>query len=292
MDLPASVADLGEQLRGGYDVMPDRALFCDANVFAAERERIFGRPLMAVDHISRLAGDGHYFRCDAAPRSIILVRDKGGTLRALRNLCLHAGYPICDAEDGAGERLICPYHGWEYSLEGRLVEPELSARIDPVRLRLASYPVHVRNGLIFVDLSGNADAVDESTDAVPAWLTDATVVRRARYSTTWNWKFLHNFLRTSPHLLFDNRTDPQIEFGPLSFMVTQSNRAVLLRVIPRFAEQTELQVIEITAQDAPAETDDADRRDLLAEELRRAEPSAVRLDQRFAGWYWSLMTAV
>jgi nitrite reductase/ring-hydroxylating ferredoxin subunit len=290
MDLPASVAALGEQLRAGYNLVPDTALFCDANVFAAERERIFGRPLMAVDHVSRLTGD-HYFGCDAAPRSIILVCDEGGNLRALRNLCLHAGYPICDGEDGAGERLICPYHGWEYSLDGRLVEPELSARIDPARLRLASYPVHVRKGLIFVDFSGNADAVDGSTDAVPAWLTDATVVRRTRYNTTWNWKLLHILLRSSPHLFCDNQPDAQIEFGPLSFMMTRSNRAVLLRVIPRFAEQTELQVIEMTAQDGPAEADGADRTDLLAEELRRADPSAAWFDHRFAGWYWSLMSA-
>src|SRR5438552_10951684 len=130
MDLPASIAALGEQLRGADEITPDPALFLDANVFAAERERIFVRPVIAVDHETRLSADRYFFRCDAVPRSLIVTRDADGRLHALRNLCIHAGYPVCDAEEGSGERLICPYHGWEYTLDGRLVEPELSSRID------------------------------------------------------------------------------------------------------------------------------------------------------------------
>ena len=80
---------------------------------------------------------GSWFRCDAAARSILVTREAGGRLNALRNVCIHAGYPVCEAEEGAAERLMCPYHGWEYALDGRLVEPELSSRIDPSRLRLA-----------------------------------------------------------------------------------------------------------------------------------------------------------
>ena len=83
----------------------------------------------------------------------MLTRDAEGTLRALRNVCIHAGYPVCEAEEGPADRLICPYHGWEFAADGRLLEPDLSRRIDPARLRLASHPVCVQDGLIFVDLS-------------------------------------------------------------------------------------------------------------------------------------------
>src|SRR5436305_9136532 len=143
MDLPPSVAGLGEQLRGSGEIEPDPALFSDPQVFAAERERIFQRCVIAADHETRLSEDRRWFRCDAAPSSILVTREAGGRLHALRNVCIHAGYPVCDAEEGAAERVICPYHGWEYALDGRLVEPELSARIDPARLRLRSYPICV-----------------------------------------------------------------------------------------------------------------------------------------------------
>jgi nitrite reductase/ring-hydroxylating ferredoxin subunit len=291
MDLPASVTALGEQLRGAEEIVPDPALFCDADVFAAERERIFVRPLMAVDHATRLPEGGRYFRCDAAPRSIIVTRGNGDRLHALRNVCIHAGYPVCDAEEGSAERLICPYHGWGYTLDGRLVEPELSSRIDPSRLRLAEYPVHIRNGLILVDLSGKTEAVEQGADAVPAWLIAARVTGRARYSTTWNWKFLHQYLHSSPHLFFDGAPDSCLELGPLSTLIVRSHWAVLLRVIPRFAEQTDFQLIEMVKPDAPAKAASATGLDTVADGLRRADTAASWFDRRFADWYWSLMSA-
>ena len=55
MDLPASVTALGEQLGGTGEIMPDPALFSEAAVFAAERERIFALPWIAADHATRLA---------------------------------------------------------------------------------------------------------------------------------------------------------------------------------------------------------------------------------------------
>ena len=291
MDLPASVTALGEQLREAADIAPDPSLFGDADVFAAERERIFSRPLMAVDHETRLAMDAHYFRCEAGPRSVLVTRENGGRLHALRNVCIHAGYPVCDAEEGPAERLICPYHGWEFALDGRLVEPNFSSRIDPSRLRLTEYPVLVRNGLIFLDLSGKSAAVEECAEVVPAWLAAARVTGRARYNTAWNWKFLRHFLRSSPHLFLEDSPDACLEFGPLSSMLVQSDRAFLLRVIPKFAAQTDFQVIEMVAGDPPEKHASATGLDVVSDGLRRADTALSWFDRDFADWYWSLMTA-
>jgi nitrite reductase/ring-hydroxylating ferredoxin subunit len=288
MDLPASVTALGEQLRGAGNIMPDPALFDSADVFAAERERIFIRPWVAADHETRLSEDGRYFRFEAATRSVIVTRDDEGRLHALRNVCIHAGYPVCDAEEGPAQRLICPYHGWEYTLDGRLVEPALT-RIDPARLQMTRYPVNVRNGLIFVDPSGKIEAFEEIANSVPAWLADARVMHRARYNTKWNWKFVHHFLRSSPHLFFDASPDGCLEFGPLSLMFVRSQRAALLRVIPKFAEQTDFQVIQMVAADAPEEA--AAPADAVAEALRGTDASQCWFDRRFGDWYWSLMSA-
>jgi nitrite reductase/ring-hydroxylating ferredoxin subunit len=293
MDLPDSVIDLGERLRGEGAIVPDPALFSDPQVFAAERERIFQRCLLALDHETRLSEAVHWFRCDAPPRSILVTKGSGGRLHALRNVCIHAGYPVCDAEEGAAERLICPYHGWEYALDGKLVEPELSSRIDPSRLRLRSYPVCVVNGLILVDGSGASEVVANPPNSLPAWLSAARVVRRTRYVTQWNWKYLHRFLHSSPQLLLAGAADHCHEFGLLSWVYLQSGRAVLLRIIPKFAEQTDVQVIEMIDGEAAhgAETDTAS--DLLTEQqLRNAEPSPSWFDRDFAQRYWVSMSAV
>ena len=296
MDLPASVTALGEQLGGSGEVVPDPALFNEPSVFAAERERIFTRPWIAADHVTRLADDGRYFRFDADSRSIIVTRDSEGRLHALRNVCIHAGYPVCDAEEGSGERLMCPYHGWEYALDGRLVEPELSSRIDPSRLRLTSYRVCVRDGLLFVaPLAG--PACDENiAGPLPAWLSDSKVTKRQCYNTTWNWKYLLNFLGCQSPRFFSGPTDAHghdscVEFGPLSRIMLNSQRAVLVRVIPKFAARTDLQLIEIASRDAPAETVFPAVDDPVADGLHRADvPSSSELDRKFFSWYWSLMS--
>jgi len=299
MDLPASVAAIGEQLGGAGEIAPDPALFHHADVFAAERVRIFARPWSAVDHATRLTEDGRFFRFDADSRSIIVTRDGEGRLHALRNVCIHAGYPVCDAEDGSAERLMCPYHGWEYALDGRLVEPVFSSRIDPSRLRLTSYRVCIREGLFFVDTSGGPAPDDDIAGPIPAWVAAGRVTKRARYSTTWNWKFVLDFMRRRPDLFFDELCDDTddhlcVEFGPLSWMIARSSQAALLRVIPRFAERTDFQLIRITAAGEPGNTAPAASVDPVAHALESAgEITAAnwssRLDQHFFAWYWPLM---
>jgi len=70
-----------------------------------------------------------------------------------------------------------------------------------------------------------------------------------------------------------------------------SQRAVLVRVIPKFAARTDLQLIEIASRDAPAETVFPAVDDPVADGLHRADvPSSSELDRKFFSWYWSLMS--
>ena len=303
MELPESVAAIGERLGGTGAIVADPQLLHAADVFAAERDRIFLRPWVAVDHQSRIDQPGRYIRFDAATRSILLTRDAEGCLRALRNVCIHAGYPVCEAEEGSADRLICPYHGWEFAADGRLVEPDLSSRIDPARLRLATHPVCVRDGLIFVDpsrpatASGEVDEAPVTPDAAAGWLGDGNVTNRTRYNTDWNWKLALQFLKSSPHLFADDPGESIscCEFGPLSLMMVQPQHAALLRVIPKSAERTDIQLVRIEAKAANLTTPATDGLDRVGDALRQAgDAEAVgrssELDRRFFSWYWSLMS--
>jgi phenylpropionate dioxygenase-like ring-hydroxylating dioxygenase large terminal subunit len=83
-------------------------------------------------------------------RSIALYRGHDGALRALENRCAHRQLKL-----SAGEvnecNLTCAYHGWSYNGEGRVVQipHELFGREMP-SLRVPSYPVKVRYGLIWI----------------------------------------------------------------------------------------------------------------------------------------------
>jgi len=66
---------------------------------------------------------------------------------------------------------------------------------------------------------------------------------------------------------------------------------VLVRVIPKFVERTDLQLIELASEDAPAPTPSPSADDPVAEGLREARvPSSSDLDRKFFSWYWSLMS--
>ena len=95
------------------------------------------------------------------------------------------------------------------------------------------------------------------------------MTRRARYNTNWNWKYLRHFLQSSPHLFFDGLPDERHEVGPLALLFAQSRRAVLLRVIPKFAEQTDFQLIEMMAGENRRSAEPETGSDPLAERLTR-----------------------
>jgi nitrite reductase/ring-hydroxylating ferredoxin subunit len=94
-----------------------------------------------------------------------IVRWDGDQMYALRNVCPHAGGPVCAgrlgpkivAEPGAqlelavDERcptLTCAWHGWEFDArDGRALAPGS-------RLRVRTYLVRIDGGTVLVDLGG------------------------------------------------------------------------------------------------------------------------------------------
>ena len=295
MELPDSIKSLGEQVEAGGPVTPAPEFFEAYPVFAAEVAQLFTRPWLAVDHVSRLAEDGDYFRADVGSRSVVLVREAGDRVHALRNACLHAGYRVCEEESGRGDHLFCQYHGWSYALDGRLTDPLLRPELtDRSRFRLPHYAMRIERGLILVDLSAVAPeppppgAVD--LGAVPDDFTAASVTGRKRYSATLNWKYLRQWLWTSPELVFDGKDCGEVvEFGPLSFVALRGDEAALVRLCPRFPGHTDVELVRLSLAAAPAPVQNG--ADPLEEQLRQhaeavaASPLAV-LDRRFYEWYW------
>lgn len=288
--LPDSITSIGEQLDAGGDIAPPPELFQDRGVFAAEYARLFLRPWMAVEHASRLDADGRYFRFEVATRSVVVVRETGERVHALRNACLHAGYRVCEAEEGRLDHLHCVYHDWEYALDGDLTYPALTRRHDAARYRLARYPLRVKAGLVLVDLSReNADSEAEEPE-IPAWLGEAVVTARARATAERNWKDLLPRLRSDPAPLLGGPPElPLVEFGALGFLAVRGGCAALVRVVPRAPEKTDLEAIRLALpQVAPAGEDGAAEGLRLAAEAVAAAPPAP-LGREFFAWYWSMM---
>jgi len=95
---------------------------------------------------------------------ILLGRTEAGEAFALRDLCPHRGVPLTAGRisDGTVE---CAYHGWRFKPSGQCAFiPSLVGEegVEPAKIRVRSYPLIERNGLIWVYM-----AQDPASDAAP-----------------------------------------------------------------------------------------------------------------------------
>lgn len=102
---------------------PDRTharLYTDPDIFAEEMEKIFRHSWVYVAHESEIPKPGDYLTTYIGLIPVIVTRDEAGKVHVLVNRCMHRGATVCPYEKGAANAFTCPYHGWEYALDGRL----------------------------------------------------------------------------------------------------------------------------------------------------------------------------
>jgi nitrite reductase/ring-hydroxylating ferredoxin subunit len=97
--------------------------------------------------------DGPPVRLPLLGERLVAFRDTDGQVGVLDEFCAHRGTSLFFGRNEAGG-LRCVYHGWKYDVAGRCVdvpsEPAGSSLREKIRLR--SYPVRERGGLVWVYL--------------------------------------------------------------------------------------------------------------------------------------------
>ena len=126
--------------------------------FALELERFWRRGWLFVCHESEIAARGQYVRYDLAGDSVVVVRGEEGAVHALHNVCRHRGSPLVSDERGACRaRLVCPFHGWSYDLDGTVrTTPKMHDGFDRTGWDLKRVWVEVWNGMVFISLAQEA----------------------------------------------------------------------------------------------------------------------------------------
>ena len=187
--------------------------YTDPAVLVLEKERIFRRtwqlmgtlsqPCGEVNGVKRTIADPEtYFTFDVAGEPVVVVRDKVGTLRAFSNVCRHRAGPIAQGS-GCRNVLNCAYHGWTYTLDGRLIgTPEIDgveffdrSTMGMVPLRCETWEQFIfvnfaPDGPSLADLLGNIGqlAREFSFDGL-------SLAERRDYVVNCNWKvYVDNYL--------------------------------------------------------------------------------------------------
>jgi phenylpropionate dioxygenase-like ring-hydroxylating dioxygenase large terminal subunit len=98
-----------------------REIFVNEEIYAEEQEKVFARAWLFVGHASQIPGPGDYVVSSMGEESVILVRDRAGEIHVFLNSCRHRGMKVCRYDEGNASVFTCPYHGWSYATDGRLV---------------------------------------------------------------------------------------------------------------------------------------------------------------------------
>ncbi|MBW4579902.1 MAG: aromatic ring-hydroxylating dioxygenase subunit alpha [Tildeniella nuda ZEHNDER 1965/U140] len=84
---------------------------------------------------------------------LVIWRTSAG-ISVANDICLHRGIPLSMGWV-SGDQLVCKYHGFHYSADGRCVEvPANPGTSIPIKLCLKTYPVKEAYGLVWTSLGG------------------------------------------------------------------------------------------------------------------------------------------
>jgi choline monooxygenase len=176
--------------------------YVDPAVRPLERERIFCRTWQCVGYAEQVVSVGQFFTFDLAGEPLLVARGSDGVLRGFYNVCRHRAGPPAE---GCGTRKVfrCGYHGWTYSLEGRLLNaPEMEGVEDFDHQRLGLTPIHVAewSGLVFANLSDNPEPLLQALGELPRQTAkfkfdQMRFYRRHDYLMECNWKtYVDNYM--------------------------------------------------------------------------------------------------
>jgi phenylpropionate dioxygenase-like ring-hydroxylating dioxygenase large terminal subunit len=146
---------------GTTDAAPEQmrvpiAEYTDPQVWNAEVENLYKRKPVVAALSCELPGAGSFLTLTMVGTPILLTRTKDG-LKAFLNVCRHRGATVAPENcSGRQTRFSCPYHGWAYDNEGRLLGVANAKTFGPIDVEnhgLTELAVAERSGLIFVVLT-------------------------------------------------------------------------------------------------------------------------------------------
>jgi Rieske 2Fe-2S family protein len=172
--------------------------YTDEGIFREEVDRFFGKKWICAGRTEQVERPGSYFLCEVAGESIIVTQDSGRDLRAFYNVCRHRGTRMCREREGAfAGRIQCPYHGWTYGLDGKLLG---APHMEVSGFRREDYPLHrvqadVWDGHIFLNLAGRPEPLAAQLADLPqkfaAWeMGELRLYKRIVYDVKANWKLI------------------------------------------------------------------------------------------------------
>ena len=153
---------------------------------------------------------GQYATLELAGEPIVVVRGGDGVLRGFFNVCRHHAAAVMTEPAGCVKRLVCPYHGWTYTLEGKLkAAPAFEGvqNFDPAANSLKPVATEVWENWVFVRIAPEGLSLAEflgtevMAEVAQLGLSKLHWFDRKHYVFDCNWKvYVDNYLDGGYHV--------------------------------------------------------------------------------------------
>jgi choline monooxygenase len=203
--------DVHEQIECAHTLASK--FYTDPVILEIEKTRIFLRTWQLVGTLGHECGEVNgtkrtiadpesFFTAEVAGEPVIVVRDKQGVLRAFSNVCRHRAGPIA-LGSGCKNMLRCQYHGWTYTLDGRLIgTPDVEGveffdrstmGMVPLRLETWEQFIFVNFDLQAEPLAAHLGKIHEQARGFQ--FAGLQIAERRDYIINCNWKvYVDNYL--------------------------------------------------------------------------------------------------
>lgn len=155
--------------------IPFRA-YTDEAVYQRELERLFYQQHWCyVGLEAEIPEAGDFKRTVIGERSVIMVRNTDDEIHVVENVCAHRGMRFCRKKHGKAESFTCPYHQWNFALNGDLqgvpfrrgvkqdgqVKGGMPKDFKPAEHGLTRLKVARRGGVIFASFDQDIESFED-----------------------------------------------------------------------------------------------------------------------------------
>src|SRR5256712_6198995 len=183
--------------------------YVDSRIAELESKTVFSKSWQMVGRVDQLEKPEQFVTASVAGEPIVVVRGDDNVLRGFFNVCRHHAAAVLTEPCGQASILHCPYHGWNYGLDGALKGMpafEGVKNFDRQKNGLMSVKADIWEGFAFVNLDPQAMSLKDFLGGLmqrvaPLGISKLHFFDRRSYNIHCNWKvFVDNYLDGGYHV--------------------------------------------------------------------------------------------
>ena len=172
-----------------------------------EWERVWKKCWLLGGLAADIPNPGDYLVTGIGRESILIVRQRDGSVKSFYNVCQHRGNLLARNDGGNVDTFKCTFHHWEYGLDGKIINIPDSGTFPqgPPCRGLPELPTGVWGGYVFYSLDRNVAPLAEYLGVIPEHLDpyeleNSEIILDATVEWECNWKTSVDAFNESYHV--------------------------------------------------------------------------------------------